>query len=130
MKRLIISDNPEETSLIIRINDVSFGDLPLSITISDTCKNHPKRLDFDNNINLSSLIVSLETLFNPHQVNHGTRRTLVRLPLPGGESDRYFPNGLSPEVKRKVKRIHIDGCRYNERLNTKTEGNKHLRYTG
>ncbi len=29
------------------------------ITISDTCKNQPKRLDFDNTINLSSLIVSL-----------------------------------------------------------------------
>jgi hypothetical protein len=27
---------------------------------SDTCKNQPKRLDFDNTINLSSLIVSLE----------------------------------------------------------------------
>jgi hypothetical protein len=35
------------------------GDLPLIITISDTCKNQPKRLDFDNTINLSSLIVSL-----------------------------------------------------------------------
>jgi hypothetical protein len=33
----------------------------LIITISDTCKNQPKRLDFDNTINLSSLIVSLAT---------------------------------------------------------------------
>ena len=33
----------------------------LSITISDTCKNQPKRLDFDDTINLSSLIVILET---------------------------------------------------------------------
>jgi hypothetical protein len=32
----------------------------LIITISDTCKNQPKRLDFDNTINLSSLIVSLD----------------------------------------------------------------------
>jgi hypothetical protein len=31
----------------------------LIITISDTCKNQPKTLDFDNTINLSSLIVSL-----------------------------------------------------------------------
>jgi hypothetical protein len=31
----------------------------LIITISDTCKNQPKRLDFDSTINLSSLIVSL-----------------------------------------------------------------------
>jgi hypothetical protein len=37
----------------------STGDLPLIITISDTCKNQPKTLDFDNTINLSSLIVSL-----------------------------------------------------------------------
>jgi hypothetical protein len=29
-----------------------------------------------------------------------------------------------------LKRIHIDGCRYNERLNTKTEGSKLLAYTG
>jgi hypothetical protein len=41
------------------VNDTSIEDLPLIITISDTFKNHPKRLDFDNTINLSSLIVSL-----------------------------------------------------------------------
>jgi hypothetical protein len=56
---LIISDNQAQTCLIITINDTSIGDLPLIITISDTCKNQPKRLDFDNTINLSSLIVSL-----------------------------------------------------------------------
>ncbi len=55
-KVLIISDNQAQTCLIITINDTSTGDLPL---ISDTCKNQPKRLDFDNTINLSSLIVSL-----------------------------------------------------------------------
>jgi hypothetical protein len=58
-KDLIISDNQAQTWLIITINDTSIGDLPLIITISDTCKNQPKRLDFDNTINLSSLIVSL-----------------------------------------------------------------------
>ncbi len=56
---LIISDNQAQTCLIITINDTSTGDLPLIITISDTCKNQTKRLDFDNTINLSSLIVSL-----------------------------------------------------------------------
>ena len=56
---LIISDNQAQTWLIITINDTSIGDLPLIITISDTCKNQPKRLDFDNTINLSSLIVNL-----------------------------------------------------------------------
>ena len=61
-KGLIISDNQDETCLIITINDTSIGDLPLIITISDTCKNQPKRLDSDNTINLSSLIVSLEQL--------------------------------------------------------------------
>ena len=60
-KDLIISDNQPQTSLIITINDTSMGDLPLIITISDTCKNQPKSLDFDNTINLSSLIVSLTT---------------------------------------------------------------------
>ncbi len=32
--------------------------------------------------------------------------------------------------KVRLKRIHIDGCRYNERLNAKTEGSKRLGYTG
>jgi len=59
-KGLIISDNQAQTCLIITINDTSTGDLPLIITISDTCKNQPKRLDFDNTINLSSLIVILD----------------------------------------------------------------------
>ena len=58
-KGLIISDNQAQTWLIITINDTSIGDLPLIITISDTCKNQSKRLDFDNTINLSSLIVIL-----------------------------------------------------------------------
>jgi len=48
-----------QKGLIITINKTSTGDLPLIITISDTCKNQPKTLDFDNTINLSSLIVSL-----------------------------------------------------------------------
>ena len=58
-KGLIISDNQAQTCLIITINDTSTGDLPLIITISDTCKNQPNRLDFDNTINLSNLIVNL-----------------------------------------------------------------------
>jgi len=33
---------------------------------------------------------------------------------------------LLKEVKRDLKRIHIDGCRYNERLNSKTEVSKRL----
>jgi hypothetical protein len=56
VKRL---DYLAETCLIITINDTSLGYLPLIINISDTCKNQPKRLDFDNTINLSSLIVIL-----------------------------------------------------------------------
>jgi hypothetical protein len=59
VKKLDYHDNQAETCLIITINDTSIGDLPLIITISDTCKNQPKRLDSDNTINLSSLIVSL-----------------------------------------------------------------------
>jgi hypothetical protein len=27
-------------------------------------------------------------------------------------------------VKREIKRVYINGCRYNERLNSKTEGSK------
>jgi hypothetical protein len=52
--------------LIIKLNCLDYHDqwyfpwyLPLIIHISDTCKNQPKRLDFDNTINLSSLIVIL-----------------------------------------------------------------------
>jgi hypothetical protein len=63
-KGLIINDNQDETCLIITINDTSIRDLPLIITISDTCKNQPKRLDSDNTINLSSLIVSLAVTGN------------------------------------------------------------------
>ncbi len=59
-KGLIISDNQAQTWLIITMNDTSIGDLRLIITISDTWKNQPKRLDFDNTINLSCLIVSLD----------------------------------------------------------------------
>ena len=58
-KGLIISGNQVQTWLIITINDTSLGYLPLIINISDTRKNQPKRLDFDNTINLSSLIVIL-----------------------------------------------------------------------
>jgi hypothetical protein len=48
-----LRDNQAETCLIITINDTSTCDLPLIITISDTLKNQPKRLDSDNQINLS-----------------------------------------------------------------------------
>ena len=69
-KGLIISDNQAQSCLIITINDTSIGDLPLIITISDTCKNQPKRLDSDNTINLSSLIVSLAFHFISCEVGH------------------------------------------------------------
>jgi len=38
-----LRDNQSETCLIITINDTSTCDLPLIITISDTCKNQPTR---------------------------------------------------------------------------------------
>ena len=69
-KGLIISDNQAQTWLIITINDTSIGDLPLIITISDTCKNQSKRLDFDNTINLSSLIVILGGNHDYNKVLH------------------------------------------------------------
>ena len=59
VKSLIISNNQVETCLIITINDTSIGDLPLIITISDTCKNQTKRIDFDSTINLSRFVVRL-----------------------------------------------------------------------
>ena len=37
---------------------------------------------------------------------------------------------LLKEVKRALKRIHIDGCRCDDRVNTKTEGAKRLAYNG
>jgi hypothetical protein len=55
-----LDDNQVE-SLIITINDTSIRDLPLIITISDTSKTQPKRIDSDNTINLSRLIVSIES---------------------------------------------------------------------
>jgi hypothetical protein len=59
LRRCDDRDKQAQTSLIITINDTSIGDLPLIITISDTCKNQSKSLDFDNVINLSRLIVNL-----------------------------------------------------------------------
>jgi hypothetical protein len=57
-KGLIVSDNQAQTYFFITINDTSTGDLPLIITISDTCKNHPKTLDFDNKRNTFSMTQS------------------------------------------------------------------------
>jgi hypothetical protein len=37
---------------------------------------------------------------------------------------------LLKEVKRELQRIHINGCRCNERLDSKREGSKRLVYTG
>ncbi len=34
------------------------------------------------------------------------------------------------QIKRELKRIHISGCRCNERLKAKTDGSKRLAYTG
>ena len=34
------------------------------------------------------------------------------------------------QINRDLKRIHISGCRCNERLNEKTDGSKRLAYTG
>ena len=34
------------------------------------------------------------------------------------------------KIKRELKRIHMSGCRYNERLKPKTDGSKWLTYTG
>ena len=48
MTFVIISDNQDETCLIITINDTSTCDLTLIINISDTTKNHPNHLDSDN----------------------------------------------------------------------------------
>ena len=33
-------------------------------------------------------------------------------------------------MKRYLKRIHVSGCRFNERLKSKTDGSKFLVYTG
>jgi hypothetical protein len=56
----IVSDNQAETScLIITINDTCTCDLTLIITISDTSKNQPKSLNYYNQIDLSSLKVTL-----------------------------------------------------------------------
>ena len=83
-KGLIISDNQTQTCLIISINDTSTGDLPLIITISDTCKNQPKRLDFDSTINLSSLIVSLESHTHPsHSQTSRLLTSSLSLGVPG-----------------------------------------------
>jgi hypothetical protein len=77
---LIISDNQVETCLFITINDTSLGYLPLIINISDTWKNQTKRFDFENTINLSSLIVILVlnmTEKSQSFPNQGVRRCVL-----------------------------------------------------
>ena len=37
---------------------------------------------------------------------------------------------MNETMKRELKRIHIDGCRYNDRLKSKTEISIHPVYTG
>ena len=56
------------------------------------------------------------------------KRTLNSLRVETCGFDFFF--GFLHEVKRELKRIYINGCRYNERLNAKTEGSKRLGYTG
>jgi hypothetical protein len=95
-KGFIISDNQAQTWLIITINDTSIGDLPLIITISDTCKNQTKRLDFDDTINLSSLIVSLAESF----VMFGGRSTVLPSLYPRRSTslDTYSDKFVEDEV--------------------------------
>jgi hypothetical protein len=76
-KGLIISDNQAQTWLIITISDTSIGDLPLVITISDTCKNQPKRLDFDNTINLSNLSSLIVSLGPKYRVLNGSHYVML-----------------------------------------------------
>ncbi len=34
------------------------------------------------------------------------------------------------QINREVKRIHVSGCQWKERLKSKTDGSKGLTYTG
>ena len=91
-KCLIISDNQDETWLIITIYDTFIGDLPFIITINDTSKNQPKRLDSDNTINLSRFIVNL------------VRQTQLETLFPRMDFDDLFP-GLSVKQLEEIQEI-------------------------
>jgi len=70
---MCVSPGPELSGIFLKPPDLAHKIrqqryLPLIINISDTCKNQPKRLDFDNAINLSSLIVILVS-HNPQSEN-------------------------------------------------------------
>ena len=41
-----------------------------------------------------------------------------------------LPIYYEQQINRELKRIHISGCRCNERLKTKNDGSKRLAYTG
>jgi hypothetical protein len=41
-----------------------------------------------------------------------------------------FISSTGKATGKEVRRIHVDGCLYNKRLNVKTEGSKRLAYTG
>ena len=70
--------------------------------------------------------------------SNSEQRTLLSLLVkhPGCTGDGYSVVGrviniyYEQQINREVKRIHISGCRYNERLKAKTDGSKCLGYTG
>jgi hypothetical protein len=154
MEQLKQCDTPPKTKRKFVQKESSIGYLPLIITISDTCKNQPKRLDSDNTINLSSLIVILVVhtiksinlsykLVGEHWIHHMTSIKSINLShkLVGEHWIHHMVSSKSSShmmtlrytsyfLMRDLKRIQIDGCRCNERLNSKTEGSKLLVYTG
>ena len=46
------------------------------------------------------------------------------------DSKVFFRFHYEQQINRDLKRIHISGCRCNERLKTKTDGSKSLTNTG
>ena len=53
---------------------------------------------------------------------------VIKTMMRTNERLKYFY--YEQQIKRELKGIHTCGCRWNERLKTKTDGSKRLRYTG
>jgi hypothetical protein len=58
---------------------------------------------------------------DPSEENHMDVNSLT-------QSNPFIKKVFIIEVNRETKRIQIDGCRYNERLNSKTQGSSRIHW--
>jgi hypothetical protein len=68
--------------------------------------------------------------FSVFKHEHRKNLNLVRSRFPQPANLKHFLLLLLSEIKRELRRIHVYGCRCDERIEATTEGSKRLVYTG